>query len=202
MSRAKMMKTLEKRKDILIVITLLLSMYVFSNTLSKYTSRSNDASSTQVAKWSISINGQSITSSTNSLTQSINLLNSADDTDKIDAGDLCYFDITINPSTTQVSVTYTISVDLSAASCTLPNGTKVEKYEKYNYNNTLIGTATTVNNTSTTITESLSLSDGQTPLGNTDIRKYRVYCRLPNYINVLRDQEYSVTPTITVSQNT
>ena len=79
-----------------------------------------------VAKWLIKINNETITSGTNALTNSINLLNVEDDTTEIDSGDTCYFEITIDPALTEVAVSYSISVNLTTAS-NLPVGTKIER---------------------------------------------------------------------------
>ena len=169
-------------------------------TFARYKSIGSANSIMPIAAWSILVNGEQITNQTNQLTQPISLLNSADDTDKIDAGDECYFDIVINPSTTEVSVSYTISLDLSLQNNTLPEGTQIKKYEKYRGHDSEFVSSTNVNDTEVSISENIILSNSQTSLSTSDIRKYRIFLKIPDYINAEEDQEYDVIPTITIQQ--
>lgn len=131
---------------------------------------------------------------------SIDLLNTLDDTNKIDAGDECYFDIIINPALTEVAISCNISIDLTSQNNTIPAGTKIKKYEKYIGNNYQLDSTTTVNATSVSISEDINLSNLQNALSASDIRKYRIYCIIPEHINVQKDQELSVVPEIIIKQ--
>ena len=128
------------------------------------------------------------------------MLNVADDTNKIDQGDECYFDIIIDPTSTEVSISYSISIDLSSQENTIPSGTKVSKYEKYIGTSSEASPATTVNNTTVLISDDINLQTTQTSHGSSDIIKYRIYCILPESINVQKDDELSVVPNIIVKQ--
>ena len=136
----------------------------------------------------------------NNLNNNIELLNTKDNTTNIDSGDECYFDIIINPSTTEVSFSYSISVDLKESN--LPSGTQILKYEKYvnsganeELNNTI-----DINSTNLSITENMLLPEEGIALNNESIRKYRVYCKIPFPIDIDINTLYTVTPTITVMQ--
>ena len=129
------------------------------------------------------------------------MLNLADDTTLIDAGDECYFDIIINPALTEVSISYNISINLSSQENTIPAGTKIKKYEKYVGTNYVLDSTTNIDDTAVSIVENINLENNQITLGNSAIRKYRFYCVLPEYINVQQGDELVVIPTITVQQN-
>lgn len=128
------------------------------------------------------------------------MLNVADGTNKIDQGDECYFDIIIDPTSTEVSISYSISIDLSLQENTIPGGTKVSKYEKYIGTSSEASSTTTVDNTTVLISDDIDLPNTQTALGSSDIIKYRIYCILPESINVQKDEELSVVPNIIVKQ--
>ena len=190
---------LKRIKSFIKILLLIVLAFALFPALAKYLSTASGNSDINIAKWSIVINGETITNSTNQLSNSINLLNSADDTTNIDAGDECYFDLVINPSTTEVSIEYSISVDVLAQTCTLPQGTVIEKYEKYSGSSNTFISSTNVNDTDVTISENILLSNRQ-PLGNSDIRKYRIFFTIPNYLDVVQGQEYKIIPEITVRQ--
>lgn len=193
-------KSLKSYTRLLFLVVLFVVVF---QTLARYSSNVSASALAQVAKWSITINGEEITANKNSLNQQISLINAIDGTTKIDADDECYFDIIINPNGTEVSIINTILIDLSDQGNTLPEGTTVLKYETYigNDEELDISKSKGVNNTSVTIKENINLLNVQESLENADIRKYRIYCKLPKYINVEQGQEYKVTPTITVKQN-
>ena len=128
------------------------------------------------------------------------MLNTSDGTNKIDQGDECYFDIVIDPSSTEVSVSYSVSIDLSSQENTIPGGTKIEKYEKYLGTSTEASSTTMVDNTTVSISEDIDLPNTQVALGSSNIVKYRIYCILPDSINVQKDEEFSVVPSIIVKQ--
>ncbi len=128
------------------------------------------------------------------------MLNAADGTNKIDQGDECYFDLVIDPSATEVSVSYSISIDLSSQENTIPGGTKIEKYEKYIGTNSEPSSTTNVDNTTVSISEDIDLPNSQIALGSSNIVKYRIYCILPDSINVQQDEEFAVVPNIIVKQ--
>ena len=179
-----------------------LSIFIItvSQTFARYTYTTTNNGTISIARWHIEINGEEITNGMNNLNNNIELLNTKDNTTNIDSGDECYFDIIINPSTTEVSFSYSISVDLKESN--LPSGTQILKYEKYvnsganeELNNTI-----DINSTNLSITENMLLPEEGIALNNESIRKYRVYCKIPFPIDIDINTLYTVTPTITVMQ--
>ena len=191
-------KSIRPYIKLFVLIILIMSV---SPTFSRYTSMSGANSSLSVAKWLIKINNETITSGTNALTNSINLLNVEDDTTEIDSGDTCYFEITIDPTLTEVAVSYSISVNLTTAS-NLPVGTKIERYEKYIYTNNTetLDSTTNLNATSASISENIMLPVSQTAFTSTSKVKYRFYCSIPFPTDMTRDASLTVTPSISVEQ--
>ena len=165
-------KSLKPYVSLLILIVLFINVF---HTFARQLNTVNAHSLVNIANWSIYINNEPITSSTTNLSNTFNLLNALDDTTSIDAGDECNFDLTINPSTTEVALSLGISIDLSSQSNTLPIGTIIEKYEKYTGSTYQLASTTSVNNTTVSIEEDINLPNAQTTLGSSDIRKYRIY---------------------------
>lgn len=171
-----------------------------SQTFARYTHTINSNGIISVAKWHIEINEEEITNTTNNLNKNIELLNVKDNTTNIDSGDECYFDIIINPSTTEVSITYSITVDFNESN--LPEGTKITKYEKYiniGENETKDATEN-VNNDSLVISENISLSETKIAHDNKSIRRYRIYLKIPFPIDININDNYIISPRIIVKQ--
>lgn len=196
--------SINSRKSIKPYFRLVFWLFIFiitvSQTFARYTYTTTNNGTISIARWHIEINGEEITNGMNNLNNNIELLNTKDNTTNIDSGDECYFDIIINPSTTEVSFSYSISVDLKESN--LPSGTQILKYEKYvnsganeELNNTI-----DINSTNLSITENMLLPEEGIALNNESIRKYRVYCKIPFPIDIDINTLYTVTPTITVMQ--
>lgn len=164
----------------------------------KYTTINNGILS--IAKWYIEINGEEIKNGTSALGKNINLLNVEDNTTNIDSGDECYFDLTINPKSTEVSIYYTIKLDLEESN--LPNGTKILKYEKYTNTgeNEQLEKTENINAKSVSIVENIALPEMQIALDNTSIRRYRIYCKIPFPADIKKGDNFTVTPKITIEQ--
>ena len=81
-----------------------------------------------------------------------------------------------------------------------PIQTKINKYEKYIGTSSEASSITNVNNTTVLISDDIDLPNTQSALGSLDIVKYRIYCILPDSINVQQDEEFSVVPNIIVKQ--
>lgn len=189
-------KSIKPYKVLFILIVFAITIF---RTFGGYSSAGNGTGTTQAARWLLTINGEQISSNTTALNTPIQLINSSNQTTYIDIGDECYFDIIVNPASTEVAVTYTISVDLNAANSSLPSGTTIKKYEKYNNSNSTLISTTNVNSTSATITGNINLSNAQA-LSNSDAVKYRVYCQMPNYADLAQNTSIGVVPQITVQQ--
>ena len=190
-------KSMKPYANFIIVLVLFISVF---QTLASYSSTACGSQDKQIAKWSLVINNEQITSDTTSLAQPVDLINSADQTTVIDAGDECYFDVTINPSETEVAILYSLILNLSTDS-NLPEGTTISKYEKYTGVEETLSSTTVVNSNTLSITENINLPNSNTALQNSSIRKYRVFCKLPDSINSEPNQQYTITPKVTVSQN-
>ena len=168
-----------------------------SHTFGRYTYTTTNQGTVAVAKWNVKINGEEIT---DGVAGNISLLNAEDNTTNIDSGDECYFDVTINPTATEVAVFYSISVDLDESN--LPDGTKIVRYEKYTNigENEELSNTENVNEKTVSISENITLNATQSALDDTSVRRYRIYCKIPFPIDIEKNDEYTLTPHITVKQ--
>ncbi len=187
-------------KPYLKLVLLLFIVITISHTFARYTYTTTNNGVISVAKWHVKINGEEATNNASGLNSNISLLNAEDNTTNIDSGDECYFDIIINPSTTEVAISYAISVDLDQAN--LPSGTKILKYEKYTNTgeNETISTTQDVDDKTVSISEIISLPETQTAMDNNSIRRYRIYCKIPFPTDIVKDSDFTVTPQITLGQ--
>jgi hypothetical protein len=190
-------KSLKPYKSLLLLVLFTITIF---HTFGRYSSISTANSAFDIAKWLLKINEEKIESSTSNLSSSIKLVNSADGTTNIDVGDECYFDIIINPDSTEVDVKYIISIDLEDSNSTLPAGTIIKKYEKYNVSNSKLLFTANVNNTSITIEDNINLENKEIELKDTDSVKYRIYCQMPDFADLVKNQRLSVKPSIIVQQ--
>lgn len=183
------------------LIVLFFILITVSHTYARYTYTSTNNGVISIAKWHIEINGTEITNGATNLNSNIALLNVADDTTNIDSGDECYFDIIINPSTTEVAISYSILVDLAESN--LPSGAKILKYEKYvntGANEELDGPENIINAEMVSITENVTLPETQVALNNSAIRRYRIFCKIPFPADIDKDDDFTATARITVKQ--
>ena len=196
--------SINSRKSIKPYFKLIIMFFILitvSHTYARYTYTTTNNGVISVAKWYIEINGTEITNATSNLNNNIRLLNVEDNTTNIDSGDECYFDIIINPSTTEVAISYSILVDLAESN--LPSGTKILKYEKYvntGANEELDGPENIINAEMVSITENVTLPETQIALNNELVRRYRIFCKIPFPTDIDKDEDFTVTPTITVKQ--
>lgn len=196
--------SINSRKSIKPYFKLIIMFFILitvSHTYARYTYTTTNNGVISVAKWYIEINGTEITNATSNLNNNIRLLNVEDNTTNIDSGDECYFDIIINPSTTEVAISYSILVDLAESN--LPSGAKILKYEKYvntGANEELAGPENIINAEMVSITENVTLPETQIALNNELVRRYRIFCKIPFPTDIDKDEDFTVTPTITVKQ--
>lgn len=191
------------RKSIKPYIKLIIMFFILitvSDTYAKYTYTTTNNGVISIAKWHIEINGTDVTNATSNLNSNIKLLNVENNTTNIDSGDECYFDIIINPSTTEVSISYSISLDLAEAS--LPSGTKILKYEKYvnTGTNEELNKTENINEETVSIMENVYLPESQNALNNESIRRYRFFCKIPFPADIEKNEDFTVTPKISVKQ--
>jgi len=182
------------------LIILFFILITVSHTYARYTYTTTNNGVISVAKWHIEINGTEITNATSNLNNNIRLLNVEDNTTNIDSGDECYFDIIINPSTTEVAISYSILVDLAESN--LPSGAKILKYEKYvnTEENEEKDKTENINEEMVSIIENIPLPETQIALNNESVRRYRIFCQIPFPTDIDMDEDFTVTPTITVKQ--
>ncbi len=192
--------SINSRKSIKPFFKLILLFFVcitISHTFARYAYTTSNNGVISIAKWNIEVNGVEINNTTNNLNTSINLLNVADNSTNIDSGDECYFDIILNPKNTEVSISYSIIIDLDESN--LPDGTKILKYEKYT-NTGELEKFENINGKTVNISEHIALSEEKTALDDISARKYRFYCKLPFPADIDKNQELVVRPKIEVEQ--
>ena len=171
-----------------------------SKTFARYTYVAINSETVAVTKWNIVINGENIADLDDSLNANIELLNVKDDTTNIDSGDVCYFDIIINPELTEVSISYSILIDLEKSN--LPNETKILKYEKFINadENEELSKTENINDKTVSISEIINLPETQKVLDKNAIRRYRVYCEIPFPAEFEKDDVFTITPQIILEQ--
>ena len=128
------------------------------------------------------------------------LLNVSDGSTSLKSGDECYFDIEINPSSTEVSLTYSIDIDLTSGSHPLPSGSTVLRCDLYTGGSATVSDTETFGTTTATINGSIALSNSE-PLNASSIRKYRIYCEIPSNASITDGEEFNVNPVITIDQD-
>ena len=181
--------SINSRKSIKPYFKLIIMFFILitvSHTYARYTYTTTNNGVISVAKWYIEINGTEITNATSNLNNNIRLLNVEDNTTNIDSGDECYF---------------SILVDLAESN--LPSGAKILKYEKYvntGANEELDGPENIINAEMVSITENVTLPETQIALNNELVRRYRIFCKIPFPTDIDKDEDFTVTPTITVKQ--
>lgn len=187
-------------KPFLKLIILVFILIDISYALGSYEDKTTNNGVISISKWHIEINGEEVTNETSGLGENISLLNVEDNTTEIDSGDECYFDIIINPATTEVAISYAISIDLDESN--LPDGTNILRYEKYTNieENEQLDKTEDVNAKTVSITENVALPENQLALDNTSIRRYRIYCKIPFPTDIEKGNSFTVTPQITVEQ--
>lgn len=132
-------KNKKRIKQFIFLYSILVIFFVMYSTLAKYEDTSEGYTKIAVANWKIALNGKELTSSSNTLTDSIILIPTTDEngndltTDidentpiKIKPGQTGYFDIEIDPTGTEVSFSYQVSLDLTNS--VLPNGLNISTY--------------------------------------------------------------------------
>lgn len=191
------------RKSIKPFLKLIILVFMFiaiSYALGSYEDKTTNNGVISISKWYIEINGEEVTNETSGLGENISLLNVKDNTTDIDSGDECYFDIIINPVTTEVAISYAISIDLDESN--LPDGTNILRYEKYTNTeeNEQLDKTENVDAKTVSITENIALPETQLALDNTSIRRYRIYCKIPFPADIEKGNNFTVTPQITVEQ--
>ena len=187
-----------KPYKVLCFLMFLVMITVFQ-TFSRYSNGRGIGGKAQTARWELKINETYISSSTTQLGSPVQLVNSSDGTNNIDVGDVCYFDLLVDSEKTQVAVAYQISVNTLDANSTLPAGTSILRYEKYNGQTLSLISTTNVNSTAVTISDRVNLVNDDELTKNQSI-KYRIYCQMPAYADLVKDSSIGVVPQIEARQ--
>ena len=77
---------------------------------------------------------------------------------------------------------------------------KYEKYVNTGANEELDGPENIINAEMVSITENVTLPETQIALNNELVRRYRIFCKIPFPTDIDKDEDFTVTPTITVKQ--
>lgn len=123
-------KNKKRIKQFIFLYSILAIFFVMYSTLAKYEDTSEGYIKIAVANWKIALNGKELTSSNNTLTDSITLIPTTkineNNPSKIKPGQTGYFDIEIDPTGTEVSFWYQVSLDL--VNSVLPRGLNILSY--------------------------------------------------------------------------
>lgn len=180
----------------LLMYSLLVFFLLFYSTFARYTTVVEDAPNIEIANWEIKINENKVVDG-ETLSNIIQLIPNATTqtttNNKLAPGQNGYFDITINPEGTEVSIEYLIELETS----NLPKGLEVTTYE-------ILETGITKKIENNNITGEINLSnDIIHGFKITNMKTIRVYWSWKeNEINSIPTgtENYNITATITVKQ--
>ena len=152
-------------------------------TLSSYSKTSSQGAFISTANWNIYVNGQKITNNTLEVHSATKMTPDNQNETGFAAGDTGYFDIVLNPSGTEVAVEFNINIDLSH----MPEGTTITSCEQ-----TVNGlTETIFTGHHTTIEDNVLLRNNRA-LDNSDIRTFRVHCKIADNAVLDANTDYYV----------
>lgn len=194
---ANIYKTLNKKKrhviSYFLAILFVTLLFVTSNSYARYISSGNAYLAMPVAKWCLEVNGINVTPHTTTINDEINLIvtEGATQDGTVQAGQKGYFDISIDPKYTEVSLSYRINIDTS----NLPSNIVLTKYSindletKFNMPN---------NNTF----EGQILLNDNLALTNLDEKVYRIYWEWPSSNALVENLQssYSIIADVEVEQ--
>ena len=181
----------KKRKSYILILFFIVLLFPRYYSVSRFASVSDIDSSTGIANWVISINGQNLTSSTTNIESQIKIIHDNDGETELGPGDTGYFDIEINPAGTEVSIEYTINMNLGH----LPTGTTITGCDLITNSNT----QNFFTGNTHVIEDSINLNNNQ-PLSNSDTHKYRVHCKIDDDAVLTAEDDYYVSIAIDIQQ--
>lgn len=120
----------KRMKQFIFLYSILVIFFVVYTSLAKYENASEVHTKITLANWKFSINDKKITSTDNELIDSIILIPTTgiveENPTKIKSGQTGYFDIKIDPTDTEVSFWYQVTLDM--ANSKLPKGLTISSY--------------------------------------------------------------------------
>lgn len=123
-------KNKKRIKQFIFLYSILVIFFVMYSSFAKYEKTSEGYTQIAVANWKISLNGNDLTSNNSTLTDAITLIPTTDidenNPTKIKPGQTGHFDIEINPTDTEVSFWYQVTLDLTNS--VLPDGLNISSY--------------------------------------------------------------------------
>lgn len=106
----------KKKRNILLILLLIIAVAVaVGTTYSRYMSTGTANAKAEIAKWQVKLNGENM--STTPITKDVELTYVSNDyvkSDKIAPGRKATFDITLDPTGSEVAIDYILKVDVSA----------------------------------------------------------------------------------------
>ena len=190
--RYKLHNRPKSNKSILIYFCLFIVLF-FSTSFSRYLSNFEGTLGIEFANWSIKVNDVQITQDTKTLNNQIDLVVIENKTDDglIKPGQKGYFDISIDPQYTEVSLKYKITLDTS----NLPEEIQITKYSLNNFN-------TKINMPSNKIFEGNILLNEKDCLENSEKKIYRIYWEWPSSNAKIDEikENYKITADIEIEQ--
>ena len=175
-----------KRYNIIYLLILILFIAI-PTTFSRYTITAEGETSVSIANWQIAINGVNL-SHTTTLNNKIDLIYDNKQNGIILPGETGYFDIVIDPTGTEVSIEYEITIDLS----NMPQNMILTGYTLN------AGEMTNVPNNNT-FTNEIHLSN-QSKLDESNKQTYRVYWQWTGSSKIEIDENYFINANTRVRQ--
>lgn len=163
-------KNKKRIKQFIFLYSILVIFFVIYSTLAKYEIASEGYTKIAVANWKMVLNGSQLKGDDNILTDSIKLIPTTDvdenNPNKIKPGQTGYFDIEINPTDTEVSFWYQVTLDLTNS--VLPSGLSISSYS--------LDGGTTIETLPSNNTLSNTVSLGSNSIfTDSDVQKIRYY---------------------------
>lgn len=162
----------KNRKNLSIYVIIAL-FFTITATTARYANEVATNEKLEIAKWNITINGETISPNKTTLDTNMPIIIESGSADNIIRnGDTGYFEIEVNPTGTEVSVEYIINLSFVKQPSTILSNMKFEYYslndesQKHTLqNNTIDGTAS----------NKRIVLNGKSSLDATDKIKYKVY---------------------------
>lgn len=195
-------KNKKRLKQFIFLYSILVIFFVIYSTLARYENTAEGYTKIAVANWEIALNGKELTASSNALTDSITLIPTTDENGndltididestpiKIKPGQAGYFDIEIDPTGTEVSFWYQVTLDL--ANSVLPSNLNILSYS--------LGEDTNKNTLpeNKTLSNTVSLGNNAIFTGN-DVQKIRYYWSWDSEEE--EDNAYTIVANVEVKQ--